>query len=247
MENKVNRNYLLIIFILIQILFMIMCVISIPKLIDEDKIDTNNVGGWPNISIAELKESMSDSNANDVEIMKWMLFDTVRNNKIEINPNTDKAILRRNSIRKYYFEKQNINYYSAIVDIPEIRQSYWIFHEYSSDRYNANLSANGQYIILCVIDPGKIIYPEFNCKDNYGASTYNLIAGKYVKWFDFNEFFIYEIAGDDYNIIRIAPNSPEATSEEIEGYVEETKKKIRDLGIMAELFEYEIVEVREVK
>ena len=74
-----------------------------------------------------------------------------------------------------------------------------------------------------------------------------MIAGKYIKWFNFNNFFVYEVAGDNYDVIRIAPNSPGATLEEVESYIEQTKERIKDLGVMSELFKYEIVEVREVR
>ena len=201
-NGQINKN-LIIAFVLFQIIFIVFCVVSIKGLLVEKKITVEDFADQPNIPIAGLGTSMPNSTTEDQDIVEVLLLETVNANTPEVNLSSDQVKIRDGSVKTHYFSDQNVNYYSAIVDIPKLEQSYWIFHEYSDESDNKNLSVNDQYLVLCLIDQSKVIYPDFQCKDNYGELTYNAIAEKYLRWFSFEDFLLYEIGGEGGRKIKI--------------------------------------------
>lgn len=239
MQNN-DTNKASIIFIGLQLLFAVFCAVTIPRLFTSNIMDMDDVETLPSIEINDLSSTMPDAESKDEKTMKVMLLNAIQNNIPEVDLKTTTGIIREGSVKSYYFELQNVYYYSAIIDIPELQQSYFVFHEYSDDILNSYLSENDQYVIQCLMDEQDIIYPDFDCKDNFGQKTYNAIAQKYLEWFEFDDFFIYKIENYDIVTIIALKNDAETNSQK---YIEETETAISSLGLPDNLFEYEVINI----
>ena len=140
----------------------------------------------------------------------------------------------------YYFDTLDIKYYSAIVDIPELEQSYWIMHEHSDNPDNPNLSTDGQYVVLCLVDSGEIIYPDFGCKSRYETGSYNFIAEKYLNLLQMRGILV-SVRKDDPTQIDIIIVDYLNDGNDDEYFVEKVKDNLRVLGIYPGLFNYNII------
>ena len=239
MKNEKN-NYPLIAFVVAQIVFVLLLVVSIPKIFVKDEIGYENLAEQPKIAIEGLKASMLDAPDYDVGIMNLALLKAMKENAVSVDFATDKAVIRDGTAKTHYFENANIHYYSAIVDIPGLEQSYWIFHEYSDDKDNAYLGVEDSYLVLCLADTMEKIYSDFDCKSDYAQLTYNAVAMKYIKLFNFEDFLIYETS-NDYELITVVLTNG-TVEEDGEKYVDEISDAILSLGISPDLFEYELID-----
>lgn len=237
MDNDAKKmNNLVLVFVVVQVLFVVLCAVTLSRVLVDDNVEEGEFARLPSITIDGLPETLVDAAEEDTKVIEWMLLDTVKKNMPEVDFGNIKGIVRSESVKTHYFSAQKIYYYSAVIDVPEIRQSYRVVHEYSNEQDNEYLSANEQYIILCLSDPGETRYAEFDCKSDYGELTYNTIVMKYIWYFDFDEFVLRSVPGD-YNKIRII-----ALKDDYNGdvFVEKVKEAIRGLGVSPDLFEYEV-------
>lgn len=238
-SSFVKVNYPLLIFVILQIIFIVLCAVSLPKIFVSNRADEGNFANLPRITI----DGSSEILPKEVDVMEWILLDAVKENVSEVAFGEADAVIRDESVKKQYFELPNIYYYSAIVDIPDLNQSYWVFYEYSDEENNINLSANNQYLAMCIVDPEEIVYRDFDCKSQYGQLTYNAIAKKYLGWSNFDNIIV-EVS-DDYGEIQIIIINDEDNSNN-EKYINEVKEKIRSLGIYPEIFEYNVIPSSEI-
>ena len=220
---------------------MVLCVVSGSKIFVNDKITGRSISEQPKIKVEGLEESMANVGVDDVGILEMELLDVVKKNTPGTNVDIDQAVLRDGSVSTHYFEDINMNYYSSIVDLPDLEQSYWIFHEYSEDKDNVYWSTDMRYAVLCLADSDRIIYPEFDCKSDYGQLTYIIIAKKYIGQYRFKEFMVRDDLGEDeYSKIGLIALKGDA-AQNGEKYIEDVKDTIASLGISPDLFEYEVV------
>ena len=237
MDNDAKKmNNLVLVFVAAQVLFVVLCVVTLSRVLVDDNVEEGEFARLPSITIDGLPETLVDAAEEDTKVIEWMLLDTVKKNMSEVDFGSIKGIVRNESAKTHYFGTQKIYYYSAVIDVPEIRQSYRVFHEYSDEQDNEYLSANEQYIILCLSDPGEIVYSDFDCKSDYGELTYNTIVMKYIWYFDFEEFVVRGVPGD-YSRIRIIALKDNYDSGD---FVERVREIIRGLGVSPDLFEYEV-------
>ena len=238
-----NTNYPLLIFIVLQILFVVLCVMSASDFLKGDEIIYGSSASRRlAINIDGLKGVMPGvENNSEVETMNKILLDTVGMNIPTVDFGDIKAKIREDSVRTHYFSDLKIDYFSAIVDVPELKQSYWIFHEHSDDIDNPNLTIDTEYVVMCLANERDKIYPDFDCKSDYGQLTYNVIAKKYLDWFDFDNFFLK--VSDDYQKIELVVVG--GREYEDEKYVNMVKEKLESLGIYPGIFEYEVVDLVE--
>ena len=97
------------------------------------------------------------------------LFELAVRNSAGNNISTSvEAFIREDSIREVYFENKDVNYFSAIIDIPELEQSYWFYNEYSNDKNNEYIDYSKTYRLFCLDDSQEKIYPDFGCEDGFG-------------------------------------------------------------------------------
>lgn len=234
-----DKGWVVLVFAGVQVLFIILCAISIPKLFVKDKVDENNYDERPSLKVTGLSETMTNASDKDIGTLERSLLNMVENNTPAVNFRADDAVVRDGSVRTHYFVDESVYYYSAIVDIPSLEQSYWVFHEYSSDLYNQFLNKDDRYIVMCLADTMEIRYPEFNCKSEYEQLTYNAVVQKYLGWFDFDGALAR--VKDDFKTveIEIIRGMYDYSDEE---YLRQVKEAIESLGIPSELFKYEIID-----
>lgn len=235
-DDAKKMNNLVLVFVVMQVLFVVLCAATLSRVLVDDNVEEGEFAKLPSITIDGLSETLVDATEEDTKVVEWMLLDTVKKNVSEADFGSIKGIVRGESVKTHYFSAQNIHYYSAVIDVPEIRQSYRVVHEYSDEQDNEYLSANEQYIILCLSDPGEIRYAEFDCKSDYDELTYNTIVMKYIWYFDFEEFVVRSVPGD-YSKIRIIALKDNYDNGD---FVERVRETIRELGVLPDLFEYEV-------
>ena len=239
-ENGSNTDKnLAIVFLLLQILFVIIGVISLRILFVDNRIDMDIFSERDGISIEGLSEAMPGALASDAKVLETELLDAVSQNVSDIHLGESQAIIREGSIKTHYYETLDINYFSAIVDIPQLHQSYWLFHEYSDNAEKPNLSINDRYVVLCLIDQSQIIYPEFDCKSSYNSLTYNSIAKHYLEPLSNEDFGFFEMDNDDYHDVTILRRNKAKSNDEL---IQEAKDLVTSLGIPPSIFKYKVLE-----
>ena len=240
MENN-NRtiNYPLLLFVLFQLVFIIFAVVSIKNMIKDDRINPDDISRQPSISIENLTSKIPDLKSSSVVSIEHELLRIVKNNLTDVNFSNIKATIREGSAHANFFETENISEINFIVDLPDLKQTYRIFHEYSSDSKNEYLDPNGSIIALCVTESSEIIYEDFACVDLYSQKTRNLIVQKYLAFYD-SDYFYAEVVGSNYDKINIGLFRREETDGKT--YIEEAKAMVRSLGNSPDLFTYTIVQ-----
>lgn len=239
-KEKEKNAILLICFVVVQIALVVLFASSLSKLFSSNEIEFDNIDERPKINIEGLNGTMPDASDDDVMMIGLAVLDAISDNQGDVNFGANKGLLRNGSVKTYYFEDVNVHYYSAIVDIPGLEQSYWIFHEYSDDKTNGNVSVEDQYLALCLANNEKKVYPNFDCKSSYGNLTYNAIAAKYLRYMKLYEDDIELEVSDDLKSIEIGVMGERKKDDE--EYINLVKGKIESLGIDSGLFEYTVVD-----
>lgn len=253
MYNSENEHLqidpLLLFFIVIQIIFIISGIaIIIGNLTKSDQIPPSDYTAQPQVSINDFSQKITNFPADKIDFVQNSLLEIVQVNAKEVNLSKVKADIREGSIREHYFSSPNLGYASAIIDLPELNQSYKLFLQSSSDQYNRNLNPNGTIIFLCVTDPKDIIYPDFNCTDIYDQRNRNAIVETYLKFFEFDGFSIKYSIEQNSNEIKIYPSSfEELPINTKELYIQQVKEAISSLGISPDLFTYYIVPPEDIR
>lgn len=232
-------NYPIVIFVIFQLFLVITAIMSIISIVNKgDKIDPDDFSIQPSIKIANLTQTISDFPESNIDILQSLLLDIAQTNDSNINTREAQAEIRNGTATSLDFPLQNLHYYSAIVDIPEISQSYQFFYQYSKDPDNKYLDPNDSIAFLCVKDLTQIIYSDFSCIDTYSQLTRNSIVAKYLNFFNFSGFG----AGVDSNNssqINITILDPSIT-DEIQA-IAEIQQTVQSLGMSPDLFQYNVL------
>lgn len=114
------------------------------------------------------------------------LYKIIKDNSKNGNININDAAIRKDSAEYIYNKTTNINSGSFIIDIPSIKQSYLISYEWSSDENNSNLS--GYSATATCLSTDKLIYGDFNCKDNFSNSKNNIDRDPILNYLPYSTF-----------------------------------------------------------
>ena len=236
------------IFILIQIIFVILLIISVPKLFESNEINSLNTERNPSASITNLSSLVPEDypmdGVGDIEVT---LFDLARRNSSNSDiPVSIKATIREDSVKNIYFKDQNLNYFSAIIDIPELEQSYWFYNEFSNNKKNEYITVSKIYRIFCLDDPEDIIYPNFKCEDDFGTAGRLEVVSDFINYFNFNYFSPSYSSLSQSNEIKIYPFNFNQDNTTKESYIQQTKNAIDSLGISPDLFEYRVMSAEDI-
>lgn len=252
MENSTNSkniNYPLLILILFQLVFIITTIISVAPLLNkDDKIAAGDYAEQPSVTITNLAQAIPSFPSKNVEELQHLLLNIIQVNDPNINLANTKAEIRNGGVLEHYFSLPNLNYVSALIDIPKISQSYQLFLQFSDDEHNKNLDPNGSIIFLCITNPTNIVYSDFNCTDIYNQTTRNAIVEKYLNYFEFDGFApIYHFENGSNNI-EISPYSfSELNDDTKETYIQQVKDAITSLGISPDIFTYTVMPPEDVR
>lgn len=238
-NNSKNINYPLIIFIALQTIFVIMVGISIASFINKsDKINEDIPKEQPQIIINNLKETFPDFPSTWVDHIQNQLLDIVQTNVADVNMATAKAEIRSGTANSNYFSFEEFYAINAIVDIPELSQSYQLFFEYSNEENNQYVDLNYPIVFLCITNPDEIIYPDFNCTDIYGQKTRQNLVAKYLWFYEFDQF---RASLDEENLTQVWINPYDLDDIKADLFIEETKQAIKSLGASPDDFEYNVI------
>lgn len=238
-----NINYPLLIFVFIQILFIVVAIVSFLRLSKGDELYEDEYRTELSISIINISEKYSNFPEDNIVFLENELYDTIKKNISDSDLLNTNAEIREGTEHEQYFENENLTFYSAIIDIPSLNQSYQFFHEYSDDKYNKNISPNDSYMVLCLDDEKLITYPDFNCQSKYDSSTRDMIVSKYLPYHNFEYFSAnVETKKDTTTRIAIQPISSDFSSSESRAYTKQVKDFIESLGISSERFTYDVVD-----
>lgn len=246
---KIHLNTPTATFIVIQIIFTVFLAISIPKLFQSDQITDDDPSRIPVATISNFTSVMPEDYSGDVKLIEATLFQLILRNSPgrDVSKSAD-VIIREDSIKTVYFEYQNLNYLSAIVDIPELEQSYWFYSEYSSEKPNQYIDYSKFYRIFCLEDPQEIIYTDFNCQDDFGLNGRYELVSNLITYFEFSDFAPIYSYKRDFNKIEISPYSfNELTNNTKDLYVQQVKDAIGSLGISPDIFTYRVMDSEEIR
>ena len=126
----------------------------------------------PGLRIDNLSDHVSDLSSDRKKSMFAALYRIVQSNlSDDASVPKSGAIIREGTADIVYNEITDVHSGSFIVDIEEIRQSYKIQYEWSSNETNPNLS--GYPMLASCLDQHLVIYKEFKCKDMFSADNLN--------------------------------------------------------------------------
>lgn len=223
-------------FVAILAVLQLIIIIMVAFIINRINSDSNAV---PYLTISSVTDVIKGLPSSSVDSIQSALYDAVRQNGVSESNNSE-ARIRDNSLINKYFERQNINYINFVVDFPNEKQSYQIFHEWSNDNKNEHILVNGATKIMC-LPPDQLIYGEFNCKDENAHNGQRIIVAKYISYYVFNAFTPFLKTDDLYGVVYINPVLPEISEGEKSSYIQQTKDAIKELGVSPELFQYQII------
>ena len=238
-QNQSNKSILLIAFIVSQIIILAI-IISIYLLnVKSDEIGQMETDRQPTISIQDLEARLPGSKHQ--ETIEIALAKTLELNSGEFNTSDVVANIREGSLITVEFKDIDGVYYSAVVDIPNLQQSYQIYSFYSvGDKTPEGLSYSTQYV-LCLDDHSEKIYKDFDCRDLFPSNARRTIVFDYLNYFQFNNFGVFTTRKADSSTIYIDVDPTIDLPSSVEqSYIQETKEAVRSLGVSPELFEYKI-------
>ena len=239
-DNVKTINPITVMFLIVQLIIIIFVAISLSQVIDgTDARDAQgNYINQPEVEIVGLDMDSFGLTDEDIEYIQKNIFQTVASNTQNISKGI-KAEIRPESVKSIYFERKDFHYLTAILDIPEIEQSYRFFYTYpyfGDDIYA--IAINDTIFTLCLNDSDGIKYSNFKCNDSQYAPTRTIIAMQLLRdsYFD---YFSVSLDSPDSNEIIINPSvtydNDEATKK---SYIEEVKSTIESFGISSDLFTY---------
>lgn len=239
-ETSKQPNYLLAIFIILQVVFVLIAIFITPGLFQDNRITSDNNNKQPRIHIAKLDSISPELPNGSANAIQRKLFSAIQENVDNINVSSTKATIRGDSVKTYPdLGKSGLDYVSAIIDVPDLGQSYRLFFEYNSEVDNWTESPHELFLITCLNELDQIIYPDFKCHDSYGPNLYNGIVAKYIKNLGNDQFSMF-VSNENITELYINPYYPSDDSFEThkQDYIDKAKNTIESLGIPSEIFTY---------
>lgn len=235
-EERYIRNRLWIIFGAIQLAFLALIIGIFINIQKGDRL-SEDYKSQPKIKIKDMSKELKDLPENERGIIAQELTRALSLNTNEINLNNTVAEIREGYTKKSYTH-QNLTFYNMIIDIPELEQSYRIYHEYSKDETNKFFTYDKTTIATCVYDQ-KFQKYKFECNSRYEKSEDERILRKYLTFESFGTFSA-SLGAD--NSILITPIAQNFSAEEKENSIKAAKEAIKGLGFNPESYTYSVID-----
>lgn len=246
-EYKMHVSIPVVVFVIAQIILFIFLAISLPKLFQSDEITDEDPSRIPMATIDNYNSAIPENYSGNEELIEKTLFQLIlRNSPDKDISKSVKATVRENSAKTVHFEEQNIDYYSAIIDIPELEQSYWLYSEYSSSKNNKYIDYSKSYRFFCLDDSQEILYPTFDCKDDFGVNGKYELVSDLVQFFDFNNFSPSYSSERNNSEIKLYPHNYDIDVATKDSYIQQTRDAISSLGVSPDLFTYYVVDLQDI-
>jgi len=238
-EARKDKTIPLIAFLVVEIIIVIILISLITIFKKDDKIGNIEYDRQPSTTIENLASKLPDDPKEYVNAVQRELANTIELNTESFDLSGTKAEIRQDTLKVQQFNRLEGYYFSVIVDIPNLQQSYQIYAHYPAKNSPPNSTPPNTMYVLCLNDQNEIIYPNFQCEDNHSSDIRLDLASYYLRYFDFNYFSAF--LDDSLTKVNINPTEYSPTESEKEFYLEETRNAIESLGISPGLFTYEII------
>ncbi len=248
-QNTQNINPLLAIFLIAQFIFIALLAFTIPRLFESNDI-TVNQDRLPSATIDDLNEYLPNLGNDAQKDIENSLHDLILANSPDQTVKNSKTNATLKEVSSLHFDRLGgINYLSAVIDVPEVNQSYDFYYAYSDDPENGEFQ--GFFNILCPDRPEAKIYPDFNCQDTNTDSwlqypaTHLGLASSFLPYYYFDHFSI-SINSSEPTKVTITPISFDIDEATRSSYIEETKSAVQALGFSPDLFTYYVSTVEDI-
>lgn len=242
-EQKKDRSVPLIIFLISQIFLIIILVAIIFLNRSSSEILSTDYESQPSVAIEEFNNELPDSSSLYLGLIERSLLKTIELNSDSFNINNSKAEIRDGTLVTQKFDDIDGTYFSMIVDIPTLEQSYQIYAlaPMEGNKDPNILSYYTQYI-LCLDDYAEKIYSNFQCEDEHPVDTRTGIVVSYLKYFDFDHFNAF-VDSSNPSVINISTGSLDSIDEKTGNiYIQEVRDAVASLGISPDIFEYRVMQ-----
>lgn len=236
-EKKRQINLPLIIFIIVQIIIIAILtfIVSSTSKSDNITVETNRL---PDASIDNLRSSIPNISAEQAKNIELALFAVMRENSNtqDFANSSAKASIIEDTISLVHFENRKGNLFSAVINAPDLNQSYDLYYGYPDDN---NGDFQGFISILCPARKESKIYPNFDCKDTSSLNPSQLsIVESFLPYMSFNYFSVSINSQEDNTEIQIYPTQFDLDDTTKKSYIEQTKQAVNSLGVSPDLFSY---------
>ncbi len=233
-----------IIFIVLQIIVIVVLVSIFVNLNQGEEIGEDDTSRQPKLSIEGFDSVSPKLPESSIAEIENSLISIARFNNDNVGMIDDVGAIRPESLRTYYFGDQELGFFSAVIDIPSLKQSYQVFHDYTEKK--GNLFYNQYFATVSSCNSGIVedIYPDFECKDLHSKSIYGEIINKYIGFFKLNGLKLRFI-DDTFSTIEIF--TPDTTLDEAkkQSIIGQVKERIEQLGVPGDFFQYKVINIRD--
>jgi len=164
MEDRAKNRKLAIIALIglttaIILVWLISLFLNAPK--------TEEVDYGPRVEIADLKKQVPSISDNYAKNLEADLYKALSKNNSSVNAETTKAQIRSGSIESENNADERSYYYSFIVDIDSLKQSYRVQLNWSLDDDGNVVPYGYPIIVTCLFSIDERIYDDFACVDDF--------------------------------------------------------------------------------
>ncbi len=240
-DNIKSFRQLMLIFIIIHLFILFILIFLARMLFRNDYIRSSDYDRQPFITIDGLTDITPKLPVSSIDAIQRKLLDSIQNNIDNINTASTTAAVRANSVRIHpRLSESGLNYLSAIIDIPELRQSYKLFYEYDSESADWKPNPHELFLITCLNQADQILYSDFSCYDSHGPKIYNGVIAKYIRQLFSDDFSLY-ISNTDISSLYIRPFKTVQFSQN-QDYVAQAESIIESMGVPSSIFTYTITD-----
>ena len=246
MDNqKREKSILPAILLILQVLLIIVVISLIVLNSRSDEIGATDYERQSATTIENLDTQLPDAPSGYLGLIERDLARVIRLNSADFDVNSSKAVIREGTLRTQTFQSVGGTYFSLIVDIPNLQQSYQIYAHTPADDTASEVASYTTQYVLCLDDKTERIYPDFQCQDGYPSTVRSSIANIHLKYFDFNYFTAF-VDSNDFGLININPvnfNTDDATKAQ---YIQTVKDAVDSLGISPDIFTYRVLQLSDL-
>lgn len=160
--------------------------------------------------------------ANNVKAIKNAIIKTIAENDTILDTENLDISIRANSVKSRTYSDEigkEFYYINFIVDLPNEKKSYQIVHEWGESDVAENSPYNA--MVFCIRDKDKVIYKNFECKDNYKKNPKYEIIAHYLPYENFNNYtFSISQTNNKKIYIQLPGDQEQEATKEIKQWIE---------------------------
>ena len=243
-KPKIEFNLVTIGFVILEVIFLIIAGVLIVNLLSQkDEVADEVVNEQVMINVSNLSELSPRLNQYSTKEIQEDLLLAVQSNS-NLLKRSYTATIRKDSIISHHIRLSDSDVVSAIIDIPDLEQSYHLFYEFSDDTNQSDVEAaepiffHYAHVVTCLTDNDETIYPDFKCDNALDNGSFYLVMQRIVDDFMTDDYGLM-VDEDDPSLILIFTEKNVA-GEEADKVIEDVKNKVVGYGLPNDIFKYQI-------